>query len=243
MSITVRIWQSAIFTRTQISLRNEVMGIFEIFLIMMNRPEISQDGCSFWNEMSIVVIISDAGMGSAAHHGNWPPSECFFDDSRAIGEIWRVTPSRRTITADYAIELFLCLRGYSRKTGHCEDKARQGRGRSIASRAKQRTSRICNLPFGKSFWVLFSLLPQGLRKTCRCISRFHSIPNIKRELRKQLGGLFSPTLDFPLPGGKTIRDELEYRERLRPKCTRSKVKAQLGLFFNLWADRTGILTH
>lgn len=159
MSITMRIWLGAICPWTQIPLGYEVVGIFEVLLVVVDSPKVAQDCCSLRDKMAIVVVVCNAGMWSATHHGNRSPSERLLDDSFAVGEILLVTPTWRPISADNTIQFFLCLCSHSGETSHREHEAHQCRRRSVASCTKQRTSGICNLPLGKRFGVLLPFLP------------------------------------------------------------------------------------
>lgn len=125
MSITIRIWLSTICPRAQIPLGYEVVRIFEILLVVVDRPKIAHYRCPLWNKMAIVVVVGNAGVWGAAHHCNRSPSERLLDNSIAVGEVLLVTPCWRSISTHYTIQLFLCLCSHSGETGHREHEAHQ----------------------------------------------------------------------------------------------------------------------
>lgn len=54
MSITMGIWLGAICPWTQIPLGYEIVGVFEILLVVVDRPKIAHYCCPLWDEVAIV---------------------------------------------------------------------------------------------------------------------------------------------------------------------------------------------
>ena len=186
MTIPVGIWLGSLLD-LEVSLWHELVRVLEVFGVVMDGPEVSEDGSSRGDEVAVVVVVLDVGVGCPAHNSYWSPSQGLLDDGGTVGKVWLIAPSGRPISAHDAVELLLRLCRDFRKARHGEYKAHERGRRSIAASTKEGTSGISNFAFRELASVLIELIPEVLREGRRGVALVHASPHVSYKAEEKLG--------------------------------------------------------